>query len=96
MPPPKVEAAAAEVTEPVFVFERDKAIKKFNEENYVTRQKIMENSIKIPVRLAKDPAEKLKERLNTYHNVRKMRTDYKNYVRWYGIPSFDVPKEIHT
>jgi hypothetical protein len=89
--PPKAEESA-----PVFVFERDRALKKFNEEYYTTRQKIMESCVKIPVRPSKDPAEKLKERLNTYKNVRKMRTDYKNYVRWYGVPpsSISVPVEV--
>ncbi len=89
--PPKVTET---VSEPVFIFEKDRMLKKFNEENYVIRSKIQ--PIDVPRRKSKDPAEKLKERLETYHNVRKMRTDYKNYVRWYGTPSFDVPKEIHT
>jgi hypothetical protein len=93
--PPKVEEASAKVTETVFVFEKDRMLKKFNEENYVLRQKIMEEGSKhVPVRPIKNPEEKLKERLNTYHNVHKMRTDYKNYVRWYGKPSFDVPDLI--
>lgn len=85
--PPKVEATPA-----VFVFERDRALKKFNEECYTTRAKIQ--PIDVPRRPKKDPVEKLKERLTTYHNVRKMRTDYKNYVRWYGTPSLTVPDEI--
>lgn len=85
--PPKVDEPTT-----VFVFERDRALKKFNEDNYVIRSKIQ--PIDVPSRKPKDPSEKLKERLNTYHNVRKMRTDYKNYVRWYGVPSFDVPNEI--
>lgn len=88
--PPKVSEPEPEPV--VFVFERDRALKKFNEENYTTRAKIQ--PIDVPRRNSKDPAEKLKERLDTYHNVRKMRTDYKNYARLYGAPSFDVPAEI--
>lgn len=78
--------------EPFFVFERDRALKRINEDNYVARSKIQ--PIDVPKRPKKDPSEKLKERLNTYRNVRKMRTDYKNYVKWYGTPSFEVPAEI--
>lgn len=44
--------------------------------------------------MPKDPTEKLKERLNTYKNVRKMKTEYKNYVKKYGPPSFYVPEEL--
>ena len=91
--PPKV--VAEETPAVVFVFEKDRMLKKFNEDNFVLRQKIMEEGSKhVPVRPTKNPEEKLKERLASYHNVRKMRTDYKNYVRWYGKPSFDVPVEI--
>ena len=90
--PPKAEET---VSEPIFIFEKDRMLKKFNEDNYVLRQKIMEEDSKhVPVKPSKNPEEKLKERLNTYHNVRKMRTDYKNYVRWHGTPSFDIPVEI--
>jgi hypothetical protein len=88
-PPPKVVV----VEEPVFVFEKDRMIKKFNVDNYVMRSKIQ--PIDVPKRPPKkNPEEKLKERLNTYHNVLKMRTDYKNYVRWYGEPSFGVPEIV--
>lgn len=87
--PPK-----ATVTEPVveFIFEKDRMIKKFNHDNYVMRSKI--NPIDVPARPQKDPAEKLKERLATYKNVRKMKTDYKNYVHTYGTPTFYVPEEL--
>lgn len=77
-----------------FVFEKDRMIKKFNEDNYVTRQKIMESSKHVHVRTPKDPVDKLKERIGTYHNLRKMKTDYKNFVKRYGNPSFYVPEEI--
>lgn len=87
--PPK----AVAVEEPQqFVFERDRMIKKFNDENYVARSKI--KPIDVPHRPKKDPSEKLKERLNTYRNIRRMRTDYKNYVKSYGTPSFYVPEEL--
>jgi hypothetical protein len=88
--PPKV--VVEETPAVVFVFEKDRMIKKFNEDNFVLRSKVQ--PIDVPVRPTKNPEEKLKERLASYHNVRKMRTDYKNYVRWYGKPSFDVPVEI--
>lgn len=89
--PPKVEAVVAEV----FVFEKDRMLKKFNEDNYVTRQKIMEEkSLYVPPRPTKDPSDKLKERINTYTNLNKMRTDYKNYVKRHGNPSFYVPEEL--
>jgi hypothetical protein len=90
--PPKV-ATQAETT--VFVFERDRMLQKFNVDNFVTRSKVQ--PIEVPLRKStKDPAQKLKERLDTYHNVRKMRTDYKNYVKIYGTPEFGVPEEIKT
>lgn len=86
--PPKVEA------EPVveFVFEKDRMIRKFNVDNYVARSKVQ--ALDVPRRPIKDPVEKLKERLNTYRNLRKMRTDYKNYVHKYGTPNFYVPDEL--
>lgn len=89
--PPKVQA---ESDAPVFVFERDRMIQKFHFDNYVTRSKIQH--IDVPRRPKKNPEEKLKERLSTYHNVRKMRTDYKNYIRTYGEPSFSftVPEIV--
>lgn len=90
--PPKVEASSAKAESVEFVFEKDRMIKKFNEDNYVERSKI--EPIDVPVRTQKDPTEKLKERMNTYHNLRKMQTDYKNYVKRYGNPSFYVPEEI--
>ena len=86
MAPPKV--VATESDAPVFVFEKDRMIKKFNVDNYVARAKIQ--PIDVPRRSQKNPEEKLKERLATYHNVRKMRTDYKNYLRWYGEPPKDI------
>lgn len=92
--PPKEEAKKTTTEAPVFLFERDRMIKKFNVDNFVARSKIIENAVKVPVKPPRDPAEKLKERLATYHNIKKMRTDYKNYVRHYGEPSFSVPEEI--
>jgi hypothetical protein len=95
MAPPTPKVVVAD-SEPIFVFEKDRMIKKFNVDNFVMRSKIP--PIDVPKRPPKkSPEEKLKERLATYHNVRKMRTDYKNYVRWYGEPpssSMNVPVEI--
>jgi hypothetical protein len=48
----------------------------------------------VPMRTSQDPHVKLLERVSTYKNVRKMRTDYKNYIRKYGQPEFGVPSEI--
>ena len=48
----------------------------------------------VPMRSHQDPHIKLLERVSTYKNVRKMKTDYKNYVRKYGQPEFCVPSEI--
>jgi hypothetical protein len=84
--PPKVQEAVE--VEPTFVFERDRMIKKFNDDNFVLRQKIQ--PIDVPRQPSKDPAKKLKERLDTYNNLRKMKTDYKNYIRKYGEPPFSV------
>jgi hypothetical protein len=91
--PPK-ESVKADAEAPVFVFEKDRALQKFNVELYKIRANVQ--PIDVPRRPPVDPAKKLKERLDTYHNVRKMRTDYKNYVRRYGEPSFDAPVEIKT
>ena len=82
--PPKVQ----EEVEPKFIFERDRMIRKFNVDNFVLRQKIQ--PIEVPRQAPKDPAKKLKDRLDTYHNLRKMKTDYKNYIRKYGEPPFSV------
>ena len=88
--PPKVEAVAE-----VFVFEKDRMMNKFNVENYTTRQRLMEEkSFYVPPRPIKNPADKLKERLHTYKNIRKMKTDYKNYVKKFGPPQFYVPEEL--
>lgn len=54
------------------------------------RNAAMERSVLVKVKPPQDPLEKLKRRIATYHNVRKMRTDYKNYTRKYG----PVPSEI--
>ena len=89
MPPKEVRA---EADAPVFVFERDRMIQKFHDDNYVTRANIQ--PIDVLKRPKKNPEDKLNERLSTYHNVRKMRTDYKNYIRTHGEPSFSVPNEI--
>lgn len=92
MPPKKAEEAPS--TE-VFVFEKDRSIRKMYEESYVTRNKIMETKcVTVKPRPKKDPAEKLKERIATYKNLRKMRTDYKNFVKYNGgvPPSFYVPE----
>jgi hypothetical protein len=94
MPTPKVQVESGADTIG-FVFEKDRMIKKFNVDNYVMRSKIQ--PIDVPKRPPKkNPVEKLKERLATYHNLHKMRTDYKNYVRWYGEPSFSftVPEIV--
>lgn len=92
--PPKVEASSSAKAESVefVVLDKDRMIKKFNQDNYVERSKI--KPIDVPVRTQKDPTEKLKERMNTYKNLRKMQTDYKNYVKRHGNPSFYVPEEI--
>lgn len=92
MPQPKAVAATTEVA--TEFFDRAQAIKKMFEENSVRRNKAMESSKHVVVRTPKDPTEKLKERLETYKNVRNMRTDYKNYVKRYGTPSFYVPEEL--
>lgn len=88
--PPK---AAAEAVTEIF-FDKSQAIKKMFEDNEVRRNQAMETSKLVVVRTPKDPTDKLKERLATYKNVRKMRTDYKNYVKRYGQPSFYVPEEL--
>lgn len=87
--PPKA-AGAEPVVE--FIFEKDRMIRKFNVDNYVTRSKV--EALDVPRRPVKEPSEKLKERLNTYRNIRRMRTDYKNYVHKYGTPNFYVPEEL--
>jgi hypothetical protein len=87
---PPIPKKKKEEPEEVFVFEKDRMVK----ENYTTRQQNMEKSLHVVVRPSKCPHEKLKERLNTYKNVRKMKTDYKNYVKRYGTPSFYVPEEL--
>lgn len=95
--PPKPEETSAKAESSAkaeFVFEKDRMIKKFNEDNYIMRQKIIETSKHVPVKLPKDPTEKLKERISTYKNLRKMQTEYKNYVKRHGNPSFYVPEEI--
>jgi hypothetical protein len=88
--PPKAAAAETET----IIFDKAQAIKKMFEENAIRRNKAMETSKTVIVPKPKDPTEKLKERLATYRNVRKMRTDYKNYVKKYGTPSFYVPEEL--
>ncbi len=89
--PPKIEATAETET---IIFDKAQAIKKMFEENAIRRNKAMETSKTVVVPKPKDPTEKLKERLGTYRNVRKMRTDYRNYVKKYGTPSFYVPEEL--
>ena len=90
--PPKASNTAVETD--VIIFDKAQAIKKMFEENAIRRNKAMETSKLVVVRTPKDPTEKLKERLATYKNLRKMKTDYKNYVKRYGQPSFYVPEEL--
>ena len=57
-------------------------------------QAALEKCTVVPMRPPQNPLSKLQDRLNTYHNIRHMRTDYKNYVRKYGTPQIEVPSEI--
>lgn len=90
MPPNVIEE---ETTPTEIFFDRAKAIKKMFEENEIMRNKAMASSKHIFLK-TKDPVDKIKERLATYKNIKKMRTDYKNYVKQHGTPSFYVPEEL--
>ena len=70
--------------------------KKLQARMEAARQAAMEKSVHVPHQPPRDPLKKLKRRLDTYHNLRHMRTDYKNYVRLYGEPPFTVPSKISS
>lgn len=70
--------------------------KKLQARMEAARQAAMEKSVHVPPRKPRDPLKKLKRRIATYHNLRHMRTDYKNYVRLHGEPPFPVPSKISS
>lgn len=67
---------------------------KISADREIRTQEVLKTCKVVPVRPAQDPSRKLADRIATYHNLRKMRTDYKNYVKKYGQPEFSVPSEI--
>lgn len=77
-----------------FTLDKYTRMEKIVLENEQRRNTVMETSRIVNVPDPKDPAFKLKERLATYKNVRKMKTDYKNYVKKFGEPSFYVPEDL--
>lgn len=89
--PPKEEAPKK--VEEVFWDHRG-VYNRINKENENRRQVAMESSRHVVVRNTCDPHRKLRERMSTYHNLRRMRTDYKNYVKRFGTPDFEVPSKI--
>ena len=72
-------------------WDRKGVYNRINAQNELKRKIAMESSRHVVVRGTQDPHRKLRERLSTYHNVRHMKTDYKNYVKTFGKPAFEVP-----
>lgn len=91
--PPK-EEAPKKVVEEVNTWDRGATYTRITKDNESRRLTAMESSRHVVIRNTTDPHRKLRERISTYHNIRRMRTDYKNYVKMYGEPSFDVPSKI--
>ena len=77
-----------------FTLDKFARMEKLERENEKRRNSAMENSKRVNVPDPKDPSFKLKERLETYKNIHKMKTEYKNYVKKFGEPSFYVPEEL--
>lgn len=90
--PPKEEAPKK--VEEVNTWDRNGVYNRINRENETRRNRAMESSRHVVIQNTRDPHRKLRERVNTYRNLRHMRTDYKNYVKEFGKPAFDVPDLI--
>lgn len=87
--PPKEEAPKK--TDDTPSWDKNSTFNRITSENEKRRQNAMETSRHVAVRYVQDPHRKLRERLNTYHNIRRMKTEYKNYVKKFGTPAFEVP-----
>lgn len=82
------------MSEDDYTLDKFARMEKRDRENEQRRNAVMETSKLVKVPDPKDPSFKLKSRLGTYKNVRKMKTEYKNYVKKFGEPSFYVPEEL--
>ncbi len=90
--PPKEEAPKK--VEEVNTWDRLSVYNRINKDNESRRNRAMESSRHVVIQNTFDPHRKLRERLDTYNNLRRMRTDYKNYVKKFGKPDFEVPSKI--
>ncbi len=75
-------------------WDRNSVYNRINKDNEYRRNRAMESSRHVVIQNTLDPHRKLRERLNTYSNIRHMRTDYKNYVKRFGKPDFEVSSKI--
>lgn len=82
------------IVEEIVTWDRGATIDRINRANEERRRVAMESSRHVEVRGVQDPHRKLRERISTYQNLRRMRTDYKNYVKRFGTPDFEVPSKI--
>ncbi len=100
--PPKAAAAEEKPTKVVVVAEEwadtNKKIRELEYKRAAQRTKALLKGATVPQpQPPKDPRKKIIERLKTYHNVRRMRTDYKNYIRLHGeLTGVRVPSEISS
>lgn len=90
----KKEEEKVKAEEEIFHFDVNQRYNEIQAKMERTRRIAMENSKHVKVPEPKDPLEKLKRRLETYHNIRKMKTDCKNYIRKYGEPPSEISRKI--
>jgi hypothetical protein len=94
--PPKVEEESKKVVVQYDGFDGRKKFEQVDKQRDMHKQSVLAKCQVVAVRPGPSPVDVLFRKMNTYKNLRKARTDYKNYMRRYGKPSFEVPSEIAT
>ncbi len=92
--PPKVEEAPKKVVIEYDGFDGRKKFEQVERQRDLYKQSVLDKCQVVAVRPGPSPVDILRRRMATYKNVRRARTDYKNYVRHHGTPPFKVPSEI--
>jgi hypothetical protein len=94
--PPKVAEEPKKVVVEYDGFDGRKKFEQLERQRDAYKQRVLEKCQVVAVRPCPSPVDVLRRRMETYKNVRRARTDYKNYTRRYGKPPFNVPSEIEA
>ena len=75
-------------------FDGNKKFDQVDRQRDLYKQSVLAKCQVVPMRTVRSPVDVMRRRMATYKNVRKARTDYKNYIKRHGEPPFEVPCEI--